>query len=120
MACGQRQGIVLPHTEDFRRPFGLHIGRYSLCMACFVVWRCRYRAPAQVLAYIRAIRAGLRPDPIRAPGRGFFDDRFLRKTGFRWRFEHAGMKDAGEVFAEMSAEAAQFRGHDWLADACQS
>jgi hypothetical protein len=45
-ACGKDHGMIEAHSEDYREPFGPHIGAYSLCRGCHVMVHRRFRNPS--------------------------------------------------------------------------
>jgi hypothetical protein len=42
--CGQRQGYLMTHSEDYSAPYGEHIGQWSLYYWCHMLIQCRFRA----------------------------------------------------------------------------
>jgi hypothetical protein len=56
-ACGKDHGMIEAHSEDYREPFGPHIGAYSLCRGCHVMVHRRFRNPSAWRAYKRRVRA---------------------------------------------------------------
>jgi hypothetical protein len=62
-ACGQTEGIVEAHSEDYSAPFGDHIGAYGFCYVCHMMIHCRFKAPDAWVSYISALRDGHRPLP---------------------------------------------------------
>jgi hypothetical protein len=71
-ACGQHEGVIDAHSEDYSTPFGDHIGRYALCYRCHMAVHCRFgRGWRQWDVYRRLIAAGavLRPFYTRSFGR---------------------------------------------------
>ena len=63
-ACGQTQGIIDDHSEDYREPFGDHIGRFGLCYRCHMMVHCRFNHPEAFRAYERQVAAGVRFPPM--------------------------------------------------------
>jgi hypothetical protein len=57
MACSQSLG-VMPHSEDYSAPYGLHIGALGLCYRCHMWVHCRFKNPAGWQGYKAAIAAG--------------------------------------------------------------
>ena len=41
-ACGQTEGAIEAHSEDYSDPFGDHIGRYGLCYRCHMAIHTRF------------------------------------------------------------------------------
>lgn len=60
-ACGQTDGVVEAHSEDYSEPFGDHIGAYGFCYLCHMMIHCRHHDLARWDEYRRAIREGWRP-----------------------------------------------------------
>lgn len=58
MACGQTQGLIQFHSEDYSEPFGPHIGAYEFCYRCHIVLHCRHRNPAGWERYKLQLRFG--------------------------------------------------------------
>ena len=56
--CGETEGHLDYHTEDYSKPFGLHIVAYQLCFRCHMMLHARYRRRAAWLRYIEQIEAG--------------------------------------------------------------
>lgn len=65
MACGQDEGIIEPHTEDYSKPFGAHIGRFGLCLRCRWFTLSRFKHPDEWQDYCAMIRFGYRFEPLR-------------------------------------------------------
>lgn len=64
--CGQTQGIIDAHAEDYSEPFGPHIYEYDLCYACHLMLHCRFRSPQAWAEYLNVIlRSGLRHPALR-------------------------------------------------------
>jgi hypothetical protein len=57
--CGQTKGIIEPHSEDYSKPYGEHIGKYPLCYVCHMILHCRFRAPDAFRVYQNQMRQGL-------------------------------------------------------------
>ena len=67
-ACGQTEGVLEAHSEDYSAPYGDHIGRFGLCYRCHMAIHCRYRHPGAWKAYKQNVREGRIFHPI---GRNF-------------------------------------------------
>ena len=39
--CGQTEGLLMWHSEDYSAPFGDNIGRFGLCYTCHMMIHCR-------------------------------------------------------------------------------
>ncbi len=74
-ACGQKEGPIEAHSEDYSFPYGDHIGRYGVCYRCHMMIHCRFKNPDAWNAYKRELRAGRIFVPI---GRDFHT--FIRQT----------------------------------------
>lgn len=59
-ACGQRDGLVMAHSEDYSAPYGDHIGRFSLCFRCHMLVHCRARNRPAFDRYVGELEAGFR------------------------------------------------------------
>jgi hypothetical protein len=59
-ACGQTEGIIEAHSEDYSEPFGDHIGAFGLCYRCHMMIHCRFRSRAAWDTYRQAVREGKR------------------------------------------------------------
>jgi hypothetical protein len=60
VACGQRQGVIDTHTEDYSFPFGPHINAHGLCYRCHLILHCRFRAPRAWQSYCDSLAQGVR------------------------------------------------------------
>jgi hypothetical protein len=56
--CGQTDGHLDYHTEDYSRPFGANIHAYQLCFLCHMTLHVRHRMPANWQSYIESLEAG--------------------------------------------------------------
>lgn len=59
-ACGQTEGIIEAHSEDYSEPFGDHIGAYGFCYLCHMMLHCRHHDQARFDEYRAAVRDGWR------------------------------------------------------------
>jgi hypothetical protein len=57
-ACGQTEGIIEAHSEDYSDPFGDNIGAFGLCYRCHMAIHCRFRNRQAWDAYRQALREG--------------------------------------------------------------
>lgn len=57
--CGQTEGIIHAHLEDYTIPVKQEQIE-ELCWRCHMMWHCRFRAPRQVEAYFAEVAAGKR------------------------------------------------------------
>lgn len=55
--CGQDEGIIHYHTEDYDNPVET---AEPWCWRCHMMWHSRYRAPKAALRYFEKIKAGER------------------------------------------------------------
>lgn len=78
-ACGQDQGLIDSHSEDYSAPFGDHIGRFSLCFTCHMMIHCRHRAPLAFEVYRESIERGARYAPFKIRDFPTFSRQFLKK-----------------------------------------
>jgi hypothetical protein len=73
-ACGQTEGPIEAHSEDYSFPYGDHIGQYGVCYRCHMMIHCRFKNPGAWADYKAAVRDGC----FAAVGRDFYT--FLRQT----------------------------------------
>lgn len=45
-ACGQTDGVLDAHAEDYSEPFGPHISEFPLCYLCHMMVHCRFGSGA--------------------------------------------------------------------------
>lgn len=57
-ACGQTEGIIEAHSEDYSAPYGDHIGEWSLCYRCHMMVHNRQHAPDAWRQYRAALAGG--------------------------------------------------------------
>jgi hypothetical protein len=74
-ACGQTEGPIDAHSEDYSAPFGDHIGRFGLCYRCHMAMHTRQKNPKAWAAYKHHVAVGRIFHPI---GKSFV--RFCRET----------------------------------------
>ena len=79
-ACGQDEGVIEAHSEDYSEPFGDHIGQNGLCYRCHMMIHNRFKNPEAWTIYKQHIRQGRIFRPI---GRNFhaFCGETLRAMG---------------------------------------
>lgn len=65
-ACGQTEGRIEPHDEDYSLPYGPHICEFGLCYRCHMMIHCRFKATRAWDAYRLAVRSGKCATPIRS------------------------------------------------------
>ncbi len=44
-ACGQREGVLHHHAEDYSEPFGPHLTAYPICIRCHMKLHRRHKDP---------------------------------------------------------------------------
>lgn len=60
MACGQTEGIIQYHAEDYSEPFGDHITAFHFCYTCHSFLHRRDKFRAKWDEYRRMVREGWR------------------------------------------------------------
>ena len=66
--CGQTEGNLAYHSEDYSYPYGDHIGQFGLCYICHMMLHCRYKSPDVMATYVKALELKLQFDPIYGNG----------------------------------------------------
>lgn len=56
--CGQTQGTIQAHSEDYSEPYGDHIGEHALCFRCHMILHCRFNAREAWETYKLHMREG--------------------------------------------------------------
>lgn len=56
--CGQSEGIVEPHSEDYSEPYGPHVGAFAVCYRCHQLMHARFRNPGAFRWYTEQVRGG--------------------------------------------------------------
>jgi len=64
-ACGQTDGVIEPHDEDYSEPYGDHTGSIGVCYRCHMMIHCRFKNPDGWKQYRAAVRRGLRFEALR-------------------------------------------------------
>jgi len=64
MACGQTEGRIEPHSEDYSTPIGPHLGAYVWCFFCHRMLHNRFWAPDAWDRYRAALRKGATFAPV--------------------------------------------------------
>lgn len=80
--CGQEEGIIDAHAEDYRKPFGEHTDRYHLCFTCHMVVHCRFSNKQMWNEYRANIERGMRYAPFHKRDWPSFQQQFLRGVPF--------------------------------------
>lgn len=62
--CGQTEGQLMYHSEDYSSPFGDHIGAYSLCYICHMMIHCRFKGRDAWDMYIEALKNKVQFEPF--------------------------------------------------------
>jgi hypothetical protein len=65
MACGQTQGCIDYHAEDYGYPWGPHLWQFQLCYKCHMMVHCARRNPQPVGDYRAIVANGGRFAPTR-------------------------------------------------------
>jgi hypothetical protein len=63
-ACGQTEGIIENHSEDYSQPFGDHTGSYAFCYRCHMMIHCRFKALHAWNTYRDMVSAGYQFPPL--------------------------------------------------------
>lgn len=63
-ACGQKEGLLEFHSEDYSEPYGAHIGAWGLCYRCHMMIHCRFRNKKAWTKYRQAVAAGITFEPL--------------------------------------------------------
>jgi hypothetical protein len=56
-ACGQTEGRIEPHDEDYSKPYGPHICEFGVCHRCHMMIHRRFQWPRSWDRYRAAVRA---------------------------------------------------------------
>lgn len=64
-ACGQSEGVIQAHSEDYSEPFGDHIGAYGFCYLCHMMIHCRHHDRNRWDQYRQAVREGHQPAALK-------------------------------------------------------
>jgi hypothetical protein len=76
-ACGQKEGIIDAHAEDYSEPFAAgKTDQYHLCFQCHMMVHCRFRNLDKWRWYKQAVADGMTFEPYFARDFG----RFSRDT----------------------------------------
>ena len=78
-ACGQTEGPIDAHSEDYSEPFGEHIGRHGLCYRCHMAIHCRLKNPEAWTIYKHHVAMGRIFHPIGKNFRRFAAENLTRK-----------------------------------------
>lgn len=80
-ACGQDQGIIHAHAEDYSEPFRAGVtDEYHLCFVCHMMVHCRFKNRRAWKRYCDAVARGLRSAPTYANNFYAFKAAFLDKN----------------------------------------
>lgn len=63
-ACGQAEGVIEPHSEDYSFPYGDHVGAFGLCYRCHMMIHCRFSAGEAWARYLDRLHEGFRAVPL--------------------------------------------------------
>jgi hypothetical protein len=78
-ACGQDEGPIEAHSENYSAPFGDHIGKHGLCYRCHMAIHTRFNNPEAWEAYKLLISIGRIFHPIGKNFRRFAVENLRRK-----------------------------------------
>lgn len=59
-ACGQLEGSIGSHSENYGEPFGEHTGAFALCYRCHMMVHSRFSAPEAWSVYVTLLEEGYR------------------------------------------------------------
>lgn len=62
-ACGQTEGVIDAHAEDYSEPFGDHTDAHPLCYRCHLMLHCRFANDVAWREYVAAVKSGKRFAP---------------------------------------------------------
>jgi hypothetical protein len=94
-ACGQTEGPIEAHSEDYSFPYGDHIGKYGVCYRCHMTIHCRFKNPVAWGIYKQDIRLGRIYAPI---GRNSFLRQTVEGMGNTAPFQQTGPR--GRTFLD--------------------
>lgn len=57
-SCGQSQGLLFHHCEDYGEPYGAHIWQFPLCYRCHIMLHCRFFAGDAFEEYVKLVEKG--------------------------------------------------------------
>jgi hypothetical protein len=78
VACGQTEGVIDAHAEDYSEPFAAgKTDGHHLCFTCHMMLHCRFREPDAWDRYRSAIEAGAMFEPFRIRNWWGFKHAFL-------------------------------------------
>lgn len=80
-ACGQTEGFLTWHSEDYSEPFGEHIGQHGVCYVCHMMIHCRFRNRFAWAYHIDELRKGKMPQPMHTANWRVFLNMHLNRAG---------------------------------------
>ena len=89
-ACGQKDGVLAWHSEDYSEPFGNHIGEHGLCYLCHMMIHCRFKNKATWSKYVDIIESGMVAEPFHFNDFKTFANDFLNKKMVSVEFKATG------------------------------
>tara|TARA_Y100000385_G_scaffold241948_1_gene258661 strand:- start:4970 stop:5389 length:420 start_codon:yes stop_codon:yes gene_type:complete len=89
-ACGQKDGVLAWHSEDYSEPFGSHIGEHGLCYLCHMMIHCRFKNKATWSKYVDIIESGMVAEPFHFNDFKTFANDFLNKKMVSVEFKATG------------------------------
>ena len=98
--CGQTEGHLAYHSEDYSFPFGDHIGYFGLCYICHMMLHCRYRNPSLMKKYIEDLENHKCYEPIYGNGWQEFRSSCLMDQFKNRRFEFVDINNV-ELYKSM-------------------
>jgi len=104
--CGQTEGVIEAHAEDYSEPFGDNIDQYSLCYRCHIILHCRPKCPDAFARYAATLAAGFRFAPLATRNFPRFSADHLRASGRPEKIRADGPLPG---FAEILAHGARMR-----------
>jgi hypothetical protein len=105
-ACGQKEGIIEAHSEDYSAPYGDHIGAYGFCYRCHMMIHCRFNALHAWNTYRDMVSAGYQFPPIHARNFRAITD-FLNNPHNQETFERKGEARTHTVLDTIHSSVAQ-------------
>ena len=75
--CGQNNGVIAWHSEDYSEPYGDHIGKYGVCYVCHMMIHCRFKNKQLWLNYTQKISQSFQTQPFHFNDWKTFKEKFL-------------------------------------------
>ena len=93
-ACGQTEGVLVWHSEDYSEPFGEHIGEHGLCYVCHMMIHCRFRNRKAWQYHIGQLLQGRMPQAMHSQNWKVFLYNHLQNAGTATYDEGTCQKDS--------------------------